>query len=227
MSHGAKALYSANTCSITVSVFLFDLGRGGFYEREGTGTFFTDQPRPEGRCFMTRRFSSYLPSVGARLPANVFGRLVGQFQFASHVPLRGGRDTGRHIYLSLNVPAGPSAGIFECAVNIRSDENTNVLYTHRIENLDAGTIPELGFQGGIKLSYGSGGNSSDASFLGLRDGDFESIVNDKLYNQIADLSQNCDRIAVYGVTYDTGDGIHDVHMNSGTDPADGHASQDR
>jgi uncharacterized protein YukJ len=44
---------------------------------------------------------------------------------------------------------------------------------------------------------------------------------------IADLSQTCDRIAVYGLTYSGGDGIHDIHMNSGTDPSDEHSNQDR
>ena len=46
-----------------------------------------------------------------------YGRLVGEFQFSSHIPLRGGTDTGRHIYLAIKVPDGPDAGIYECAVN--------------------------------------------------------------------------------------------------------------
>ena len=64
-------------------------------------------------------------------------------------------------------------------------------------------------------------------YMGLNDSDFSPIVNDELYNRIADLSQNCDRIAAYGVTYSEGDGIHDIHMNSGTEPGDQHADQDR
>jgi len=173
---------------------------------------------------MSRHFSGNRPTVGGSLPHDKFGRLVGQFEFSSHIPLRGGHDTGRHIYLSLKIPDGPSAGVYECAVNIRSDEGTNVQFIQRIENLDAAGLPDFGFTPGVKLAYGSG--SSD-EFMGLADGDFKDIVNDDLYNRISDLSQNCDRVAVYGVTYSGGDGIHDTHMNSGTDPADQHASQDR
>src|SRR5262249_37819486 len=131
---------------------------------------------------------------------------------ASHVPLRGGKDTGRHIYLSLKVPKGSHSGVFECAVNIRSDEGTEVLYTQRIEDLDSAGAPGDGFTGGVHLSYGPGGSQSDPDFMGLKDADFKPIVNDDLYQVIADLSQGCDRIAAYGVTYSDGTGIHDIHM---------------
>jgi uncharacterized protein YukJ len=152
---------------------------------------------------------------------------VGEFQFASHVPLRGGRDTGRHIYLSIKVPEGSNAGIYECAVNIRSDEGTEVLYSERIEDLDTGALPEMGFTGGLHLAYGTGNETPGQEYMGLQDSDFGPIVNDDLYNRIADLTQNCDRIAAYGFTYSGGDGIHDIHMNSGTNPGDPHANQDR
>jgi Uncharacterized conserved protein (DUF2278) len=176
---------------------------------------------------MSRRFSRQRPSVGASLPHNSYGRLVGAFQFSSHVPLRGGKDTGRHIYLSIKVPDGPHAGVFECAVNIRSNEGTEVLYTQKIEDLDQGGPPADGFQGGLHLAYGTGTDGPDDDYMGLKDSDFGPIVNDELYNQIADLSQNCDRVAAYGLTYSGGDGIHDIHMNSGTGSSDEHSKQDR
>jgi hypothetical protein len=168
---------------------------------------------------MSHRFTRTRPTVGATLPHDRFGRLVGQFQSSSHIPLRGGQDTGRHIYLSLKVPEGPSVGIFECAVNIRSDEGTTVLYCERIEDLDSGGAPADGFNASIRLSYGAGLGGDGVDYIGLTDSDFKSIVNDELYNRIADLSQGCDRMAAYGVTYSDGTGIHDIHMNSGTDPA--------
>jgi len=176
---------------------------------------------------MSRRFTDRRPSLGAALPPDIFGRLVGEFQFASHVPLRGGHNTGRHIYLALKVPGGPFGGIFECAVNIRSDEGTNVLYTQRIEDLTAGGLPDFGFEESVKLTYGRGGAENDPEFMGLTDSEFQQIINDDLYNRIADQAQTCDRIVVYGVTYSGGDGIHDIHMNSGTDPSDTHARDDR
>jgi hypothetical protein len=176
---------------------------------------------------MSRRFSPKRPTIGAGLPHNVFGHLVGQFQFSSHIPLRGGKNTGRHIFLSIKVPTGPFAGIYECAVNIRSDEDTNVTYAQRIEDLDSGSVPALGFEQGVHLAYGNGGDASDASFMGLSDGDFTEIVHDDLYNRIDDLSQNCDRVGAYGLTYSGGDGINDIQMNSCKNPSDPHARQDR
>ncbi len=175
---------------------------------------------------MSRKFSKTRPTVGASLPHNKFGALVGEFQSSSHIPLRGGKDTGRHIYLSIKVAAGHYAGIYECAVNIRSDEGTEVLYAERIEDLDSGSAPAEGFEGGVHLSYGTGADASDPSYMGLTDSDFQPIVNDDLYNRIADLCQNCDRVVAYGVTYSDGSGIHDIHMNSGTEAGDPHARDD-
>lgn len=45
------------------------------------------------------------------LPTRTFGRLVTQFQFASHVPLAGGHDSGRHIYLACGFPTAGSPAI--------------------------------------------------------------------------------------------------------------------
>ena len=42
---------------------------------------------------MSRKFSAQRPQVGGTLPHNAYGRLVGDFQFSSHVPQRGGKDT--------------------------------------------------------------------------------------------------------------------------------------
>lgn len=167
---------------------------------------------------MSRRFSRRRPTVGATLSPNTYGRLVGTFQSSSHIPLRGGRDTGRHIYLNIQVPDGPSAGIYECAVNIRSDDNTEVLYTQRIEDLQGASVPADGFDSHVDLSYGGDPSSPDS--MGLTDADFQAIENDDLYNRVADLSQNCDRVAAYGLTYDDGAGIHDIHMHERTESDD-------
>jgi hypothetical protein len=176
---------------------------------------------------MSRHFASERPQVGGLLPKSVFGRLVGEFQFSSHVPLRGGRDTGRHIYLAIKITDGPNAGIYECAVNIRSDEGTEVQYAQKIEDLDPTAVPGEGFEDGLHLAYGSGTDEPGVEFMGLRDSDFGPIVNDDLYNKIAGFTQNCDLVAAYGVTYTGGDGIHDIHMNSGTIPSDPQANDDR
>ena len=66
------------------------------------------------------------------------------------------------------------------AVNIRSDEGTEVQYAERIEDLDSGGLPELGFQDGLLLAYGSGTDQPGQDFMGLQDSDFNPIVNDDL-----------------------------------------------
>jgi hypothetical protein len=169
------------------------------------------------------------------LPPLTYGRLVAEFQFASHIPLAGGKDTGRHIYLALKVPSGSNAGLYECAFNIRSDEGTEVTFAERMENVDPAGTPNHGFQAGVKLAYGSGPADGNVDYIGLADGDFEQIENDELYQKISRLTTGCDKVAVYGVTYSPpkndprgkANGIHDVHMNSGTSSSDSHARDDR
>jgi hypothetical protein len=171
-----------------------------------------------------RKFIEKQPRVGGTLAGNAFGKLVATYESVSPIPLRGGRDTGRHVYLALKVPNGPNAGIFECAVNIRSDEGTEVLYAHRIE--DSPAKPATGFTPGVHLAYGSG-NAAETDYLGLKNDDFVAIENDALYDLVRDLAGGADLVEVYGVTYAEGDGIHDVHMNSGTEDGDAHKKDDR
>jgi hypothetical protein len=173
---------------------------------------------------MRHRFTGQRPHVGGLLPQNTFGRLVATFESSSPIPLRGGKNTGRHIYLALKVPDGQEAsGVFECAVNIRSDEDTSVRFAERIEDSPSAVDP--GFSNQVGLSYDStGGDGVD--HMELTNDDFAEIENDDLYKQISDLTQNCNLVEVYGVTYSGGDGIHDVHMNHGTDPSDPHARDD-
>jgi hypothetical protein len=176
---------------------------------------------------MSRNFSTHRPTVGGLLPKNQYGRLVGQFEFSSHVPLRGGQNTGRHLYIAAKIPSGPDAGVFECAVNIRSDDQTEVQYCQRTEDLSQSAPPDFGFDGQATLSYGSSSaHPQDPSFMGLKDSDFAAITNDDLYNKIADQMQNCDRLAAYGMTYSGGDGIHDLHMNSGENGQPGRVHHD-
>jgi hypothetical protein len=176
---------------------------------------------------MSRRFTRMRPTVGASLPREVYGRLVGEFESSSHTPRRSDRDNVRHIYLDVKVPSGQYAGIDECAVNVESDDRTEVLYCERMEDLSSGDLPPDGFDETVRLSYGSGDSPDD---MGLTDSDFQTIDHADLYSRIANLAQNCDRIAAYGVTYSDGTGIHDVHMRSGTEyhgrVSNEHANQD-
>jgi hypothetical protein len=175
---------------------------------------------------MPRRFSKTISHVGIRLPRSTFGRLVATFESSSPIPLHGGKDTGRHIYLALKVAdASPEHGIFECAVNVRSEEGTEVLFADRIEQSPPPLSP--GFTQGMHLTYGSGSSDGADVALGLTDDDFSRIENDNLFDRIRNLADDCDFVEVYGVTYDNGEGMHDVHMNSETDPRDRTAKDDR
>jgi hypothetical protein len=175
---------------------------------------------------MTRRFSKTIAHVGNRLPRSTFGRLVATFESSSPIPLHGGKDSGRHIYLALKVAdESPQHGIFECAVNVRSEEGTEVLFADRIEQSPPPLSP--GFTSDVHLTYGSGPSAGDDVALGLTDDDFSRIQNDNLFDRIRNLADDCDLVEVYGVTYDDGQGVHDVHMNSGTDPRDKTAKDDR
>lgn len=165
---------------------------------------------------MSRKFTDRRPTVGATLPRDTYGRLVGEFQSSSLTPRRAEKDSGAHIYLDIKVSQGEYEGIYECAVNIRSDDNTEVLYTQKNENLNPGDVPADGFATDVDLSYGGSGPDS----LGLTDADFQAIENDDLYNRVAQLAQNGDRIAAYGITYSDGTGIHDIHMHTTTESAD-------
>ncbi len=171
---------------------------------------------------MSRRnhFTKALPFDGNRLPASTFGRLVATFQSASPIPLRGGQNTGRHIYLALK----NADGVFECAVNIRSDEGTTVLFAERLEQQPPPLDP--GFSAEVRLSYATGPSDGATEFMGLNNDAFQPIQNDALFDRIRGLATDCRFVEVYGMTYSGGDGIHDVHMNSGTDPSDRHHADD-
>jgi hypothetical protein len=179
---------------------------------------------------VSRRFTRLRPTVGASLPRGVYGRLVGEFESSSYTPRRSERENARHIYLDVRVSSGQYAGIYECAVNVESDDRTEVLYCERMEDLSSGDLPPDGFDEAARLSYGSGGEADDPDYMGLTDSDFQTIDHVDLYNRIAGLAQTCDRIAAYGVTYQDGTGIHDIHMRSGTEyggqVSNEHAHQD-
>jgi uncharacterized protein YukJ len=98
-----------------------------------------------------------------------------------------------------------------------------VRFAERIEDGPAALDP--GFSSDARLVY-EGGAGAGVDHMGLKNDDFQEIENNELYTRISDLTQNCDFVEVYGVTYSGGDGIHDVHMNHGTDPSDPHSRDD-
>jgi hypothetical protein len=122
-----------------------------------------------------------------------------------------------HIYFWLRVSAGRHAGIYECAVNLASAHSDSlhspVLYCEREEVVAPGALPAEGFHPEVKRSY---------SALGLRDQDFGPLPQAPFGPSLLAHAKSCIRMAAYGVTYNNGEGLHDIHLNSHESPASIH-----
>jgi hypothetical protein len=140
------------------------------------------------------------------LDGDVFGALVGTID---HVTLQAAVDPkfkDNHVYLWFKVNWGPHSGRYECALNTESIlDNIQVQYCVRVEEITPGDFPSIGFWK-AELSY---------KRLGLTQKDFHPIFSGTLRSLIYHYSENCNLAAAYGVTYTEGNGLHDIHMNSG------------
>lgn len=163
---------------------------------------------PLPRFVHTRRASGLLPPVR-------FGTLVGVFQQATLVPEGRTRPDDNHLYLWLQVPIGPVAGLYECAFNIHATNAHDVLFTDWLEDRTGQPLPVFGFAPAA-LSYAA---------LGLHDRDFAPVRSGDLQSLVTHYAASCDRIAVYGTTYSQGTGLHDIHFNSGEPPESRHRSR--
>jgi hypothetical protein len=148
----------------------------------------------------------------AKLPHGQFGVLTGAYVQSSPFSRRG--DTNpNHIFLTIRVPSGDFAGEYECAFDTqgRGEGESQVLVIEQA----ADNSPEFGFTTDASLSY---------SGLQLNAANFQPVTKMDLGSMIADWADRSSAMIVYGFTYDTGDGIHDVHMNSGEPEGSGHAN---
>ena len=148
----------------------------------------------------------------AKLPHGKFGVLTGTYTQSS--PFSRREDSNpNHIFLTIRVPDGEFAGEYECAFDTqgRGEGESSVLVVEQA----ADTAPESGFTTDASLSY---------SGLKLDPASFKPVTKMDLGSMIADWADRSSAVVVYGVTYDTGDGIHDVHMNSGESAGSGHAN---
>ena len=149
------------------------------------------------------------------LPPSQFGELVGTFDHATLVPEGAARPDDNHVYLWVRVPDGPDAGLYECAFNIHSTDQTNVSFTDWPEDLTGKTLPAPGFTE-PSLSY---------TTLGLKDADFAPVQQGDLQTLVTHYAGTCTVMAAYGTTYSEGTGLHDIHLNAGEPP--GSARADR
>ena len=149
------------------------------------------------------------------LPPSRFGELVGTFDHATLVPEGAARPDDNHVYLWVRVLDGPYAGLYECAFNIHSTDQTNVLFTDWPEDLTGKTLPLPGFTR-TPLSYAA---------LGLKDADFAPTQQGDLQTLVTHYAGACTLMAAYGTTYTEGTGLHDIHLNAGEPPGSAHADR--
>ena len=149
------------------------------------------------------------------LPPTQFGELVGTFDHATLVPEGGTRPDDNHIYLWVRVPDGPYSGLYECAFNIHSTDQTNVSFTDWPEDRTGKTPPPAGWMQPA-LSYAD---------LGLKDADFAPVQQGDLQTLVTHYAETCISMAAYGTTYPEGTGLHNIHLNSGEQAGSTHANR--
>jgi hypothetical protein len=132
-----------------------------------------------------------------------YGAIVGRVEG----PLRDAN--GNHVFIPLRVISGPFAGPCQVAFNIESTDDSPDQYLVRDEAITMADVPTVGLTTDTALSYGA---------IGLKQADFQSVENGKLRMLVHDATNQVDLIAVYGMTYSDGGGIHDVHYNNGEPP---------
>lgn len=162
-----------------------------------------------------------------RLPTNQFGALTGQFDHWTLSPHDGPHDDDNHIYLWIQIASGSLAGKYEVAVNVRSNDpihhpnaadQLNLRFSLHSQPTALTSWPIPGFDSQAKLSF---------TEIGLNETQFKIVESGELRSLITQYATTCQRISVFGVTYSGGDGLHDVHMNSGNRPPRQHENLDR
>ena len=156
---------------------------------------------------------SFSRRAAGSLPPGQFGELVGTFDHATLVADGNTRPDDNHVYLWLKVADGPFAGLYECAFNIHSTDQTNVLFTDWPQDITG--LPAAGFTE-TALSYAA---------LGLKDADFAPVQQGDLQTLVTHYAETCTLMAAYGTTYPEGTGLHDIHLNAGERPGSGHADR--
>ncbi len=158
---------------------------------------------------------SFARLASGSLPPAQFGDLVGSFDHATLVPEGAARPDNNHVYLWIKVAGGAGAGLYECAFNIHSTDQSNVLFTDWPEDMTGKTLPPEGFTQ-PQLSYAA---------LGLKDADFAPVQQGDLQTLVMHYAETCVLMAAYGTTYSDGTGLHDIHLNAGEPPGSSHAGR--
>jgi len=140
------------------------------------------------------------------LEGNVFGALVGTVDHVTLAAETGPKARDNHVYLWLKVNWGPHFGRYECAFNADSYQaDMPVQFCLHEEEITPGDFPSVGFWN-ASVSY---------KRLGLKQADFCPVLGGTLRSLIYHYAAQCNLASAYGVTYKEGNGLHDIHMNSG------------
>lgn len=148
------------------------------------------------------------------LPPDQFGGLVGTIDHLTLTPHdpqnRNNNPDNNHVYIWIEVPAGTYAGKYECAFNTESNQsNSQTQYYVYEEAVQLSDFPTVGFWADAEVSYAG---------LGLKQENFQNIQNGQLRTAVSNWTRDCTVACAYGVVYDQGDGLHEIHMNSGEKP---------
>ena len=160
-----------------------------------------------------RRLNPPPARMRGKLPANQFGGLVGTVDHLTLTPHdpedRDNNPDNNHVYIWIDVPAGKYMGKYECAFNTESNQKGSTTQYHVYEEeISLADFPTVGFWG-AEVSYAG---------LGLKKADFQDIENGQLRSAVNNWAQDCSLACAYGVIYSRGDGLHEIHMNSGERP---------
>ena len=141
-----------------------------------------------------------------QLPHSHYGALVGTIDG----PLSDADDN--HVYIFARIATGQYAGRYKFAFNTESTEgHAEDEYYVYDEPISMAEVPSEGFTEDASLSYVA---------LGLHQSNFRTVQNGRLRTIVHDSAQSSDMVAAYGVTFDDGTGMHDLHYNNG-EPAGG------
>ena len=152
-------------------------------------------------------------AAAGKLTKNQFGALTGNLDHLTLVPKGGSRPDDNHVYVWLRVPTGSVSGKYECAFNTESNTGGPASqFLVKEEAIKLTDFPPLGFSKAT-VSYKG---------LGLKQADFQQIQNGALRTAVYNWAGTAAFITAYGITYTGGDGLHDIHMNSGEKPGSGH-----
>ncbi len=109
-------------------------------------------------------------------------------------------DSG-HVHLQLDI----SGKRYDVAINVESTTGDQVSILTK--DLPAGQLPAEGFSN-VGFSY--------VNTLGVHSTEFTAMSKSALVAKLQSELANASRVAIHGLTYSDGTGIHDIHKNGGT-----------